>query len=169
MFKCLSNNKEKTRSVIPNIIGYFCPNRSGTKYLEGVYSQDEVKQPCWYFKCSEGVFESLTVFLTGAWCIANAVWQQGYNIAWSRKPTSNSYVFLGGNWTILSSAVAYWLHMQTDTTTDDCISTGVLRNTMAVCIVYFDVYYSCTYHSYSDTIRIMFVICFVCTKLMWSL
>ena len=68
-----------------------------------------------------------------------------------------------------SSAVAYWLHMQTDTTIDDCISTGVLRNTMAVCIVYFDVYYPSTYHSSSDTIRIMFVICFVCTKLMWSL
>ena len=56
MFKCLSNSKEETAVFIPKIIDYFCPNWSGTKQPEGVHSHDEVRQPCWYFKCSEGVF-----------------------------------------------------------------------------------------------------------------
>ena len=41
-------------------MGYFCPNWPGTKFPEGIYSQDEVRQPCLYFKCSEGVFFWLT-------------------------------------------------------------------------------------------------------------
>ena len=51
MLKCLSINTEETT--------FFCPNWSGTKYPEGIYSQDEIRQPCVFFKCNEGVFTTM--------------------------------------------------------------------------------------------------------------
>ena len=40
----------------PKIRDFFCPRWPGTKYPEGMYSHDEVRQPCLYSKGSEGVF-----------------------------------------------------------------------------------------------------------------
>ena len=33
-------------------MGYFCPNWSDTQYPERIYTQDEVRQPCLYLKCT---------------------------------------------------------------------------------------------------------------------
>ena len=35
---------------------FFCPNWSGIKYDEGIYSHNDVRQPCLYFKGIEDVF-----------------------------------------------------------------------------------------------------------------
>ena len=54
MFQCLPIDKKHT-VLFPNK-GLLLSNWSGTKYPEGIYCQ--VRQPCLYFKCIEGVFGS---------------------------------------------------------------------------------------------------------------
>ena len=53
-FNCLSTDKEDVFN--PNVTVYFCPNWSGNKVHEAIYSHDEFRQLCLYFKDSKGGF-----------------------------------------------------------------------------------------------------------------
>ena len=53
VFKCLSDDKEEGTMLFPT---YSCPNCSGAKYGQWIYTQDEVREPSLSVKYSEGVF-----------------------------------------------------------------------------------------------------------------
>ena len=55
-FNCLSIDKEESFVLFPICDWYFFPNWSGSSVSEAGHFHDDVRQPCLYFKYSEGVF-----------------------------------------------------------------------------------------------------------------
>ena len=57
-FELPVNRYRRNCLSIPNVIGCFCPNCSGSSVSKAIHSHDKVRQPCLYFKDSEGVFST---------------------------------------------------------------------------------------------------------------